>query len=80
MGLAYRMLGSRAYWQTMPGHKFRVGQVVNYHARRGQDAPRGAYMITARLPQSDDGQFEYRIKHPSEPHERIAKENELTVA
>jgi hypothetical protein len=64
----------------MPGHKFRVGQVVNYHpASHGQDAPRGAYTITGRLPQSDDGQFEYRIKHSSEAHERIAKESELTL-
>ena len=43
-------------------------------------APQGVYTITARLPQSDDGQFEYRIKHPSEAHERIAKESELKVA
>jgi hypothetical protein len=68
------------YWQTMPGHKFRVGQIVNYNPSRRLDAPRGVYTITARLPQSDDGQFEYRIKHSSEPHERIAKENELTGA
>ena len=64
----------------MPGRKFRVGQVVNYHPSRRLDAPRGVYTITARLPQSDDGQFEYRIKHPKEAHERIAKESELTVA
>jgi hypothetical protein len=63
----------------MPGHKFRVSQVVNYNPSRRLDAPRGVYTITARLPQSDDGQFEYRIKHSSEPHERIAKENELTA-
>jgi hypothetical protein len=64
----------------MTGHKFRLGQFVNYHPSRRLDAPRGVYTITARLPQSDDGQFEYRIKHPSEDHERIAKESELTVA
>ncbi len=27
----------------MPGHKFRVGQLVNYHPSRGLDAPRGVY-------------------------------------
>jgi hypothetical protein len=59
-------------------HKFRIGQIVTYRpAQRGQDAPPGAYMITARLPQSADGQFEYRIKNLNEQHERIAKENEL---
>jgi len=64
----------------MPGHKFRVGQVVNYHPSQRLDAPRDAYTITARLPQSDEGYFEYRIKYPSEAHERIAKESELTAA
>jgi hypothetical protein len=44
------------------------------------DAPSGVYTVTRRLPQGDDGQFEYRIKHASEEHERIAKESELKVA
>ena len=66
---------------TMPNHRFRIGQSVNYRpASRGQDAPRGAYEITGRLPQGDDGQFEYRIKHSSESHERLAKESELSLA
>jgi hypothetical protein len=65
----------------MPNHKFRIGQSVNYRpASHGQDSPRGVYEITGRLPQGDDGQFEYRIKHSSETHERIAKESELSVA
>ena len=43
--------------------------------QRGQDVPPGgAYMITARLPESADGQFEYRIKNLNEQHERVAKE------
>jgi hypothetical protein len=66
---------------TMPNHRFRIGQSVNYHpGSRGHDAPRGAYQITGRLPQGDDGKFEYRIKHSSEAHERIAKESELSLA
>jgi hypothetical protein len=65
----------------MPGHTFRVGQLVIYHpASRGQDAPHGVYTITGRLPQGDDGQYEYRNKHLTELHERIAKENELSLA
>jgi hypothetical protein len=65
----------------MAGHRFRIGQIVNYRpASRAQDAPRGAYEITGRLPQGNDGQFEYRIKHSSELHERIAKESELSLA
>ena len=65
----------------MPDHKFHVGQVVSYRpGSRNVDAPSGVYTVTGRLPQGDDGQFEYRIKHSYEDHERIAKENELTVA
>jgi hypothetical protein len=64
----------------MAGHKFHIGQTVSYRpASRNQDAPRGAYKITARLPQTQDGQFDYRIKHSGEAHERIAKENELIL-
>ena len=63
----------------MPTHKFRIGQIVTYRpAMRGQDAPPGAYMIIARLPQSEKtGQFEYRIRNLNEEHERVAKESEL---
>jgi hypothetical protein len=64
----------------MPDHKFGVGQQVNYHPSRIVGAPRGVYTITGRLPQDDDGQYEYRIKLLSELHERIAKENELSLA
>jgi hypothetical protein len=64
----------------MASHKFHIGRTVSYRpASRSQDAPRGAYRVTARLPQSDDGQFEYRIKHSGETYERIAKESELSV-
>ena len=56
----------------MPNHKFQVGQVVFYRpASRNVDAPSGGYTVTRRLPQGNDGQFEYRIKHSDEDHERI---------
>jgi hypothetical protein len=63
----------------MPARKFRIGQIVTYRpAERGLDAPPGAYMIIAHLPESDDdGQFEYRIRNLNEEHERVAKESEL---
>jgi len=65
----------------MSNPKFNVGRTVSYRpGSRNQDAPRGAYRITARLPQSGDGQFEYRIKHSGEAYERTAKESELTLA
>jgi hypothetical protein len=63
----------------MPTHKFRIGQVVTYRpAARGLDAPLGVYMIIERLPQGDDGQFQYRIRNLNEEHQRVAKENELS--
>jgi hypothetical protein len=62
----------------MPDHKFRIGQIVTYRAPvRIRDAPPGIYVIIARLPQSDDSQLKYRIKHSSEPYQQIAKEGEL---
>ena len=45
----------------------------------GQYAPPGLYVVTAKLPERD-GEFEYRIKHTSELHERIAKESDLHEA
>ena len=63
----------------MSAQKFRIGQIVAYRPdQRGQDVPLGGvYMITARLPESTNGQFEYRIKNLNEQHERVAKESEL---
>ena len=63
----------------MPAHKFRIGQMVTYRpTERGLDAPPGAYMVIARLPQGEEtGELEYRIRNLSEEHERVAKENEL---
>jgi hypothetical protein len=42
-------------------------------------APRGAYHVTAELPVRA-GEFEYRIKHPHEQHERVAAESNLNEA
>ena len=60
-------------------HKFILGQAVAYKPPSGQYAPPGVYLVTAKLPERD-GEFEYHIKHSSEPHERIAKESELHEA
>ena len=53
----------------MGEHKFRIGQSVAYRSR-GADAPQGVYVIVALLPQREDGEFEYRIKHSHEDHQR----------
>jgi hypothetical protein len=58
------------------GHKFKVGQFVNYLRRGGS---LGVYQVTELLP-SEDGVFQYRIKNVNEPHERMAKEHELRSA
>jgi hypothetical protein len=57
-------------------HKFHLGQTVEYYPPRGISAPRGAYLVTAKLPEQD-GQFEYRIRSAFEEHERMARESEL---
>jgi hypothetical protein len=43
------------------------------HSERTVSAAHGPYLVTMRLPERD-GEFEYRIRSPDEPHERIARE------
>ena len=57
-------------------HKFHLGQMVTYHPRQGTWAPRGAYVVTAKLPERD-AEFEYRIRSAIEENERMAREYEL---
>ena len=57
-------------------HKFKVGQAVEYHPPRRLYAPIAGYAVTATLPERD-GEFEYHIKHPNEPHERVVRESDL---
>jgi len=60
-------------------HKFKIGQLVDYHPPTGNHAPRGPYLIVAQLPKRD-GDFEYRIKQANGMHERIVSESVLTTA
>jgi hypothetical protein len=60
-------------------HKFILGQAVEYSSPRGLHAPRGVYVVTAKLPERD-GEFQYHIKHTSEVYERIVGESELREA
>jgi hypothetical protein len=59
-------------------HKFHLGQSVEFNPPRGIYAPRGPYVVTAKLPERD-GAFEYRIRSVGEAHERLARENELSA-
>jgi transcriptional regulator with XRE-family HTH domain len=58
--------------------KFAVGDDVHFHPIAGDliAAASGSYVVRARMPESD-GESSYRIKHPTEPHERIATQSEL---
>jgi hypothetical protein len=57
------------------GHKYKIGQLVDY---LGRETASGVYQITQLMP--PEGEFQYRIKNVSEPHERVAKESELRSA
>jgi hypothetical protein len=56
--------------------KFKIGQLVLYLNR---DATSGVYEVTQLLPPENDD-FQYRIKNSNEPHERMAREHELSSA
>jgi hypothetical protein len=60
----------------MSVHKFHLGEMVEYRPPRGTYAPRGAYVVTAKLPDRD-GELGYHIRSAIEEHERIARESEL---
>jgi hypothetical protein len=60
----------------MNGHKFKVGQAVMY---LGREKPLGPYKVTQLMP-SEGGDFQYRIRNTSEPHERVVKERDLDRA
>jgi hypothetical protein len=59
-------------------HKFHLGQTVTYNPRKGTWAPRGAYVVTAKLPERN-GEFEYRVRSAIEDNERMAPESELVA-
>ena len=61
----------------MPTHKFHVGQLVQLIPSISRNVPGGSFEIIKKLPERD-GEFEYRIKSVNEPHERVARESELT--
>jgi hypothetical protein len=62
-------------------HKFAIGDNVKFRPATGRaiNAACGPYVVTKRSP-GPGGKFQYRIKHPTESHERIARESELRRA
>jgi len=61
----------------MPTYKFQIGQTV--FLSRSINVPGGACTVTKKLPERE-GEFEYRVKSTKEPHERVARESELSEA
>jgi hypothetical protein len=62
------------------GHKFKVGQVVTYASWRfGVGSASTTFTVTKLLPPEGDD-FHYKIKNAAEPHERVAKEIQLSRA
>ena len=61
----------------MSAHKFKIGDTVFVKPARNLNLPGGAYVVTATLPERD-GDFEYRVRSSSEPHERAMAESELS--
>ena len=62
---------------TMPTHKFKIGQTVFLSPSLG--IPGGAYVVTRKLPERE-GEFEYRVKRANEPRERVVRESQLSDA
>jgi len=63
---------------SMDAHKFKVGETISYRSSsRGLSARPGPYRVVGHRP-PQDGEPSYRIKSDLEPHERIARESELT--
>jgi hypothetical protein len=66
--------------RSVSDYAFKIGQMVDYKTQVRYSAAHGPYQVIQRMPVSEDGEFRYRIKSPSETHERIAKESELSRA
>jgi hypothetical protein len=62
----------------MASHKFKVGDIVTLAPAVGRNVPGGVYEVIKQLPGVNEP--EYRIKSANEPHQRIARESELTKA
>ena len=62
----------------MPSHKFKIGDLVTINPAISRFVPGGAFEVIKQLP--GNGERQYRIKNPHEPHERVAHESDLLKA
>jgi hypothetical protein len=64
----------------MASHKFAVGQTVEFlRSPLDGNIPRGRYKVQRLLPH-DSRDFQYRVKHTLDGHERVALEGQLTAS
>jgi hypothetical protein len=71
---------STARRHVMIGHKFAVGQFVDYDRKlTPSPRPAGPYEVTRVLPTETADTQTYRIKSKAEPFERSAKEYEIVA-
>jgi hypothetical protein len=62
---------------SMDEHKFKMGQSVSFTSGPfGRGGASGVYKVTYLLP-PEGGDYQYRIKSATEPHERVVKESQL---
>jgi hypothetical protein len=61
-------------------HRYKPGQKVRFSSGfAARDAASGEYEVLCQLPPSD-GQFQYRVRSPREPYERVVKEDDIEKA
>jgi hypothetical protein len=64
----------------MSSHKFTVGQTVELlPGSRDGGIPRGRYKVQRLLP-AEHREFQYRVKHTVDGHERVVLEGQLTAS
>jgi hypothetical protein len=61
----------------MNGHKFKIGETVEFHPGGSYLAKtRGQYEVVRLLPSEGEG-FQYRVKNITDGHERIVREGQI---
>ena len=64
--------------EPMSLHRFKIGDIVFLRPAVSRNVPGGVFEIIRQLPGTSEP--EYRIKSANEPHERVARESELSKA
>ncbi len=64
---------------VMPGHKFKVGQTLQFSPNMFESSARkGTYTVVWLLP-ADNGCHQYRVKSSLDGHERVVLEHQLVA-